>query len=521
MNDLSDADTATNPPDSGQALVFDGTNWTPGVDLDDVKRAIGDPTPLHINNSLSEWLLDLSDEVHRLSARPAFSLDGILHVDIYNGFARVFAGNPELESGTEKWVEVELAYAPAPGGSIPSGASAIAVSSGTLVRAGGTQGPVVGATGGSVSPKALADIIEQNRIARIVIDKTVPTRPVMTILETLDSIPTGSSDLLLGNLYDVTAPPTTPAGKVLGTTAEGAWEPVTIAAGPTGPTGATGPGSTVPGPTGPTGASGATGPTGATGAASIVPGPTGPQGPAGTAGSAGPTGPTGATGGTGATGPTGASGSAGSAGATGPTGATGATGTAGSAGATGPTGPTGQKGPTAVSTDAGNAARLGTDSLIYVPPGGSADHGGLSGLTDDDHPQYPLMFSQPASPGTPAPNDRPTLWWDTDDNPVGTGPVGPQGPTGPTGPQGIQGVIGPTGPTGPQGIQGVIGPTGPTGPQGNLGPTGPTGAASTIAGPTGPQGVIGPTGPTGNANVVIAAVRPTTPVAGTIWVPTG
>lgn len=179
-------------------------------------------------------------------------------------------------------------------------------------------------------------------------------------------------------------------------------------------------------------------------------------------------------------------------------------------------GPTGPPGPTAVSADANNAASLGSDNLIYVDSSatGVSDHGALTGLADDDHLQYPLMWAQPATAPTPTPNDRTALWWDTDDNPVGTGPVGPQGPTGPTGPQGIQGVVGPTGPTGPQGIQGIQGPTGPTGPQGIQGPTGPTG-------PQGIQGNLGPTGPTGNANVVVAAVRPASPATGTIWVPSG
>lgn len=53
----------------------------------------------------------------------------------------------------------------------------------------------------------------------------------------------------------------------------------------------------------------------------------------------------------------------------GPPGSAGAPGPTGAAGAAGATGPTGPKGPSAVSADAGNTARLGTDSLIYVPVG--------------------------------------------------------------------------------------------------------------------------------------------------------
>jgi hypothetical protein len=194
--------------------------------LRDVKVWAGDPTPLHVNSTLSEWLSDLADEVHHLSARPAFALDGILHVDMYNGFARVFSNTPELEIGGEKWVEFELATTPAPGGTIPPGANAIASSAGTLVRAGGTQGPVIGDTGGAVSQMALANYISQNRICRVLYNLSNPVRPTLTILETLDAIPTGNSALHLGALYDVSAPANTPAGKVLGTVAEGSWGPV-------------------------------------------------------------------------------------------------------------------------------------------------------------------------------------------------------------------------------------------------------------------------------------------------------
>lgn len=92
----------------------------------------------------------------------------------------------------------------------------------------------------------------------------------------------------------------------------------------------------------PRGDTGATGPTG----------PTGSQGPQGTTGAPGAQGPTGATG------PQGTQGVQGN---PGPTGATGST------GPTGPTGPQGPAGTAVVSSDAGNLAVLGSDSLISVP----------------------------------------------------------------------------------------------------------------------------------------------------------
>jgi hypothetical protein len=135
-------------------------------------------------------------------------------------------------------------------------------------------------------------------------------------------------------------------------------------------------------------------------------GASGPTGPQGTAGNTGPTGPTGATGtaatisvgttstispGSNATvtnsgsssaavfnfgipqGITGAQGPAGATGSVGPQGPQGIQGPQGTAGAQGATGATGPAGPTAVSTDAGNQSRLGSDTLIYTP-------GGINGL---------------------------------------------------------------------------------------------------------------------------------------------
>jgi hypothetical protein len=109
------------------------------------------------------------------------------------------------------------------------------------------------------------------------------------------------------------------------------------------------------GPQGPEGQPGAVGPQG-------VPGPAGPQGPKGDKGDQGDAGTPGVTGPQGSTGPQG------------PKGDAGATGAAGSQGVPGAVGPAG---PSAVSANAGNVAKLGTDSLIYVP-----NTGPIKGVTD-------------------------------------------------------------------------------------------------------------------------------------------
>lgn len=126
------------------------------------------------------------------------------------------------------------------------------------------------------------------------------------------------------------------------------------------------------GATGVQGAAGAQGPKGDPGAQ----GATGPQGPIG---NTGPQGNVGAQGPKGDTGTTGAQGPQGNVGLTGPQGPKGDPGAQGTQGNVGPQGPqgnvgvTGPPGPTAVSANAGNLARLGTDSLIFVPQGSAQD----------------------------------------------------------------------------------------------------------------------------------------------------
>jgi len=109
------------------------------------------------------------------------------------------------------------------------------------------------------------------------------------------------------------------------------------------------------------GTNGAPGPQGPSG----PPGAMGPQGLQGDPGAPGPAGPVGATG---IQGPQGLQGDPGVQGPAGSQGSAGAQGTQGDPGPQGPAGPTGPQGPTG--------------------PPGTTDHGALTGLSDDDHPQY-------------------------------------------------------------------------------------------------------------------------------------
>ena len=118
-------------------------------------------------------------------------------------------------------------------------------------------------------------------------------------------------------------------------------------------------------------------------------------------------------------------------------------------------GPPGRPGPTAVSTDANNAATLGTDSLIYVPA---------------------TAVAVPEAPLTGGPYGRQSGAWVE-----AVGPAGPAGADGPQGPQGPQGPAGADGAPGRDGVDGAPGPAGADGAPGIQGPPGPT-AVSTDAG---------------------------------------
>jgi hypothetical protein len=157
------------------------------------------------------------------------------------------------------------------------------------------------------------------------------------------------------------------------------------------------------------------------------------------------------------------------------------------------------------------------------------DHGTLTGLSDNDHPQYD--FSTASGILNSKIDTTSGTLQDAIDNIELT--PGPEGPQGPQGIQGIQGETGASGVQGPQGVQGPAGVSGTNGLDGTngidgdsayevavddgfigdvsawlaslIGPQGPAGVSGTngldgadgAEGPQGPQGEVGPTGASG------------------------
>jgi hypothetical protein len=81
------------------------------------------------------------------------------------------------------------------------------------------------ADGSSVYGSTLKEWIRKGTIATTSRDDTDPAKPNLVVDKVEQPTDAGTS-LALNTLRDVTAPDTTPAGMVLGTTAEGQWGPV-------------------------------------------------------------------------------------------------------------------------------------------------------------------------------------------------------------------------------------------------------------------------------------------------------
>jgi hypothetical protein len=119
---------------------------------------------------------------------------------------------------------VALATTPGPNGAVFRGLGDISGTGAVWADFGGTLGKVVDTTGTGVNGAALKEAIRRGQIITVHrgTDGTHPT----LVVEKVENPADAGSSLTLDALRDVTAPATTPAGKVLGTTATGAWGPV-------------------------------------------------------------------------------------------------------------------------------------------------------------------------------------------------------------------------------------------------------------------------------------------------------
>jgi hypothetical protein len=167
---------------------------------------------------------EIDQRLAAIEVTDAIEADRHLFVDKYSGsFIRVMVVPP-----TGPWpAKVDFALATVPGvngvvyptlGDIAGGAAVYADFAGTLGR-------LYMSDDTGVYGSTLKEWIRKGSIATVHRDDTDPAHPKL-VVEKIEQPTAAGSSMVLDSLKDVSAPPTTPAGKVLGTTAEGAWGPV-------------------------------------------------------------------------------------------------------------------------------------------------------------------------------------------------------------------------------------------------------------------------------------------------------
>jgi hypothetical protein len=210
----------------GDVLALDASKaltWSPEVKnvidrLAALELAIGDPTPLDINGTFSDWLLALSGRVKAIGGDVPPAVEGVLSVDRYSSsFARVFAGDPVLIDQNPHWVTFELATTPGPMGAAFANVNELTSMGGNAYfDNGGHLGNLVGVSGSSVSNIALGNYINKKLLCHIQADLVSdPAHPKMIVLETVDGAAMAGSSLTLDSLADVVVPTTAADNSVL------------------------------------------------------------------------------------------------------------------------------------------------------------------------------------------------------------------------------------------------------------------------------------------------------------------
>jgi hypothetical protein len=122
-------------------------------------------------------------------------------------------------------VDFALATVPGVNGAVYPDLGSIAGGAAVYADFAGTLGRLYMSDDTGVYGSTLKEWIRKGSIATVHRDDTDPAHPKL-VVEKIEQPTAAGSSMVLDSLKDVSAPTTTPAGKVLGTTAEGAWAPV-------------------------------------------------------------------------------------------------------------------------------------------------------------------------------------------------------------------------------------------------------------------------------------------------------
>jgi hypothetical protein len=209
---------ASTPPNSLLGTLGDGmtagvSEWEP-LHLDYVQQVVLGPIP--------STVADLSQRVTELEhTGEIVPPDLELTVDLYSGsFTRIIGCDP-VTAAPPKRIRVTLATTPGPNGAVFTDLSGISGTGAVWADFGGTLGKVVDTSGTGINGAALKEAIRRGQIVTVHrgSDGSHPT----LVVEQVENPADAGSSLTLDALRDVTAPASTPAGMVLGTTGVGAW----------------------------------------------------------------------------------------------------------------------------------------------------------------------------------------------------------------------------------------------------------------------------------------------------------
>jgi hypothetical protein len=189
-----------------------------------LQQQIGDPGAVAAHTDLVGFIGEIDQRLAAIEVTDAIEADRHLFVDKYSGsFTRVMVVPPDGPWPAK--VDFALATVPGVNGAVYPDLGSIAGGAAVYADFAGTLGRLYMSDDTGVYGSTLKEWIRKGSIATVHRDDTDPAHPKL-VVEKIEQPTAAGSSMVLDSLKDVSAPPTTPAGKVLGTTAEGAWGPV-------------------------------------------------------------------------------------------------------------------------------------------------------------------------------------------------------------------------------------------------------------------------------------------------------
>lgn len=194
--------------------------------VEPLQEQIGDPHVVAAHTDLVGFISEIDDRLAAIEVTPAVAAERHLFVDKYStSFIRVMVVPPD--GPWPALVDFALATVPGVNGEVYPDLGSVAGGAAVYADFAGTLGRLYMADDTGVYGSTLKEWIRRGTVATVHRDDTDPAHPKL-VVERVDQPRDAGTSLRLNSLSDVDAPANTPAGKVLGTTAEGAWGAVDL-----------------------------------------------------------------------------------------------------------------------------------------------------------------------------------------------------------------------------------------------------------------------------------------------------